>query len=223
MTANNDLVDLIDARIKQNMSKQKTMGTMTARDTTGPGAMVVFDGAVVEIPCRVAGNVHAAAGDRVGLIQFGNDWVVMFTYARRALGHTKTAGVFSVGTKGNTTWEDMPGSPTVTVTKHYDSTMLGIEVHASAYATTSSAKINVGVRITNPAAAYDNDNSVYLFLYNDTLKHLAYSGTNWTPNGVPPAGQYTLVLRWRREDGTGTLNVDGSDWYSLEVTELEVV
>jgi hypothetical protein len=217
-----DEVALLDQRIRALIPMTRAWGTMQDRDRSGPGAMVQFEASSAAQPVKVLGNVHAFPPDKVILERYGSEWWVVGTASRRALGHNQLSDrMDEVGTSSSGTWVDMPGSPTITVTKLYDATQLGVYMVASGYATVASVEMNSGMRISNPAVGYDTDNSVGRFLFNDLVKHLPCIGANWTVPGVPPAGTYTCTARMRRASGTGTINLDGSDWLSMWVVEEE--
>lgn len=68
----------IDERIAAALpSPGRRMGTLVTRDSTGAACTVRFDGSTVTTPAKVFSHVGAVPGDRVGLQQFGSEWVIV--------------------------------------------------------------------------------------------------------------------------------------------------
>jgi hypothetical protein len=85
MTLNFALLDLVDARVAAGRDRTTIMGTLSER-TSATRAMVTFDGSSVAVPVKIFSDVTALEGDRVGLVRFGTDWVVVGTFAAVQIG-----------------------------------------------------------------------------------------------------------------------------------------
>jgi hypothetical protein len=75
----------------------------------------------------------------------------------------------------------------------------------------------LGVNISGPNAA-TTDNTIASLLFNVNSVHTNMSGTRYISN--VPAGDYTMDVRWRRNSGTGTMNLDAGDQVSISVVEV---
>lgn len=111
MTLNDPTLDLIDARVNAAQERITGAGTMTSR-TSATRAMVTFDGSAVAVPVKMGSAVLAEEGDRVGLIKFGSDWVIVTAFAAVELGawidYSSTFSLTGSGgaaTKGNSVYE----------------------------------------------------------------------------------------------------------------------
>lgn len=92
MTLPQNMVDLIDERVRaalaeRDRAKQPTRartaaGTVVER-TGLTTALVTFEGGGVAAPVKVYGDVNIEPGDRVGMKQIGDDWVIDGTFTRR--------------------------------------------------------------------------------------------------------------------------------------------
>src|SRR4051794_37251256 len=149
------IVALIDSRVDQAQPRVTHFGTVTDRSTGSldpngaAWATVVFDGsagATVEVKCFT--SVLVAAGDRVGLVKFGRDWIIVGNYSARTLADVLVSGAFPSGSTSSASYADMPGSPAVTLTKVCDDTVLRVALFAAGFITPSGAPTSVkaGVR-----------------------------------------------------------------------------
>ena len=75
-----DLLGLVDARIRSNDTARTVMGTVTSDPDNTLQANVQIDGSGLSIPVKVFGNVRLLANDRVGLMRFGSEWVIVGCY-----------------------------------------------------------------------------------------------------------------------------------------------
>lgn len=71
-----ELIQAIDARVRLGEQAVLQVGTVVELISAG-NALVAFDGSQGAIPVGVAGTVDAAAGDRVYLARYGNEWVAV--------------------------------------------------------------------------------------------------------------------------------------------------
>lgn len=77
-----DLVDLIDARIKAALKDVTAVGSVVTR-TGNTTASVTFDGSNKATPVKCFGDVNVDQGDRVGMVRLGVDWTIIGTFTRR--------------------------------------------------------------------------------------------------------------------------------------------
>lgn len=77
-----ELVDLIDERIRKYMEPTTGKGTVVTR-TGNTTAMVTFDGSSKATPVKCFGDVNVDQGDRVGMVRLGVDWTIVGTFTRR--------------------------------------------------------------------------------------------------------------------------------------------
>lgn len=225
-----ELLRLIDQRARMHQTRMRHWGTVVQRDTTGPGAQVVFDGSTVAMPVKVVGGVFAQPADRCLLDLYGSDWVVSGSWAAVALGESGSNLLGPPGGSGNLSspsYLDVTEYGPVGFTKAYDLTYVRIAVGASAFCnTTPGTSVRWGVRITPDDASSPypaTDHNVGSIYYNQTGVHMQgywavrVVGTS-SPGGLP-AGDYTCQLRWLRWGGTGTIQFDQSDYFVMELDE----
>jgi hypothetical protein len=224
-----ELINLIDQRIRAAASRDRHWGTIVQRDTTGPGAMVVFDGSTVAMPVKVAGGIFAREGDRCLLDRYGSDWIVSNSWAAVALGEatTNTLGPsIGSGTLTSSTFVDINEFTPMLFTKAYDQTFVRLGLTAGCFCNASGGtSVRWGVRVTpvdtsSPFAAVDMPiGSIY---FNQTGVHMqGYWAARLVSlnDGGPPAGDYMLSLRWLRWGGSGNLQFDSGDYFMLEADE----
>jgi hypothetical protein len=220
MTYNAAWLDLIDQRVRAGQDTTRAMGTVVTYETVAPRCTVTFDGSAQAIPVKMFPDINAIAGDRVGLVKFGTEWVVVGSFTNRPL---TVAGLGVAPTPGNTasaTYADMPGPPTFPFFKRWDTTRVKLDVAVIGYGDSLGLIAEFGVQFgalttipvfTYPLASTTGGASP---LYIVTM-----AGTSYVPAVTVPAGQYTAVLRWRRTV-TGTLFVTADGWISVTATEI---
>jgi hypothetical protein len=217
MAYNDLLMEVIDQRVAAGVARDTATGTVSARSTTGTGAQVVFDGSALAVPVKVAGGVHAFAGDRVALQRFGADWVVVVSFTPRGPSRATTGGALGFGTTTSVTYVDMPGPVQLAFTKWYDLTTVVARIEVAAY-TTGAGDTGVRYAVNMATGAGSTDYDVAHFFFNPGVQHLPVAGT--APITGLVAGVYTVTARWRRTAGTGTLTVDSNDWLSMDLNEV---
>lgn len=225
MIGDEDLIKLVDQRIRLAQTKTRATGTVVSRDTTGSKAMVLFDGATTATPAKVTGTTFVAPGDRCLLDRYGSsDWVVTNSWAALTFGEANRAVDSLSGTTGPQTsaaYTDLSEFGTFSFTKFFDLTFLRISVSAAAYqSTTATAKVGWAVRLTQTAGATPytpadlSMGAMQLLTQNMHQNYTSYRRLT----GVP-AGTYTVTLRWRRAGGTGTILADANDSAAVEIDE----
>ena len=74
------LVNLVDARIVENMAKASATGTVVS--TSGKYAYVVMDGDTLALPCKFRSGLTLSPDTRVLLHKYGDDWTVTGDFAK---------------------------------------------------------------------------------------------------------------------------------------------
>lgn len=222
MSIDQDLIRLIDQRIQSAQQKTEARGTCVSRDTTGPGADVLFDGSTVAMPVKVLGGVFLQPGNRCVLDKYGSDWVVTGSWSALGLGEASQVGTGPVGGTGGLTsgtFVDLTELAVKRFDKVYDATYVRMGVGAACVSSASSTAVRFALRFTplDPGGGYTATDYNATFIYfNVTGTHLsAYSASRIT--GMP-AGSYNVQLRWRRSSGAGSLTADQNDvlWFELD-------
>jgi hypothetical protein len=103
-------LDLIDARVNAGRERTTAVGTLAER-TSATRALVLFDGSSVAAPVKMFSAALAEEGDRVGLVKFGSDWVIVGAFAAVELGtwidysgSLVVKGATGAATKGTSTY-----------------------------------------------------------------------------------------------------------------------
>lgn len=216
-------IALIDQRIRVGQRKASATGTIVSRDTTGPGATVLQDGATVATPAKVAGTTFAQPGDRCMLDLYGSDWIVTNSFSSTAFGEANRAldALPSTATgPTSTAFIDLVEFGTFVFTKNFDNTFVRMQVQVQAFVTTAIAKPFWGLRLTPTSGGVGYtpaDISMGGLQINALSTHITYTSMRRI-TGIP-AGTYTVSLRWRRVSGTGTISADTNDAYAVELDE----
>ena len=217
------LVNLIDQRVDEASPKPVKMATVQSRDSTSALAIVAFDGGSgVGQGVKCFESVVVDVGDRVGVIKFEGEWVIVGNYTLRFFG--EQMGGFG-GSAGNTTsssFADIPGTPRVQVTKYRDNTQFQIFLAQSMTSTVAATVVELAATIAYPDGVTTVDQVLYHRAINATADHRDMSGGLTTPGLTLPGGAYSITARWRRVSGTGTLATDGNDSTTLWVREVSV-
>lgn len=220
------LIDMVDERIQLSKRRTVAYGTVQTRDTTGPGATVVFDGTTIAMPVKVPGHVHVLENDRVMLLLGETTWVIVGSFNRRLMAEAflKISGPGGGGTTTSASFVDMPSTPTIAFNKRYDLTAVRIALKAAVSSSAVATVVETAVRVygapgTLTASTYTAaDNSLDLTALNVANVHTLMYGTYRDIN--MPAGTYYIGARWRRVSGGGTLSVDQNDIMHLEADEI---
>lgn len=217
------LVQLIDDRIDRAQLKPTKMGTVQEREGGTARVIVTFDGGSgVGQPVKCFETVVVDIGDRVGLIKFEGEWIVVGNYTPRTLGDSLSLNnVVSTGTTTSATYVDMPGSPGTTFAKYRDATQLQLILMGSAFSDATSTSMDLAVLLTLPDTT-TIDQPLFDFRFNTAGVHTTFAGGITTPGLTLPAGPYTAIGRWRRPAGSGVLTMDSSDSVTVWVREVPV-
>lgn len=228
-----DLIQAIDDRVRSGERNVTQIGAVVER-TFDDNALVVFDGSQGAIPVKVAGDVQAYVGDRVGLVRFGTWWVVVLSMTRRWPAESgASVPQASVGTTATVNFADTPDIVEFTFTKRWDVTRVRAFVSSSQRAVTQAAgraQVEYALRFTSPTMGvssytichlYD-DNTDWPLSMHKTVTGVKYldGGTVWSSTTLP-AGTYTVRVQWRRTPAsTDTIQLDGEDWVCASCAEV---
>ena len=220
------MIRMVDARIAAAQKRTDAYGTIASRDTTGPGAMVVFDGSTVATPAKVFGHVHCIEDDRVALTLIENRWCVIGTFGRRELAEAYDWQTGTNPASGTTsaTFVDMPNAPTITTfTKRYDGTAIRLSVDTTLWTSVADTDVHIGVRVagrinTETAAIFTPIDITTGRLQLDTA--FVRGTVSGSKRIVIAAGEYTFTTRWKRTAGTGELRQDDRDHSTIEADEI---
>lgn len=220
-----NLLALIDQRIRMSTSREKASGACVTRDTTGPGADVLFDGSAVTMPVKVVGSVFLRPGDRCLLDRYGSEWVVTSSFAQLGLGEASTMqfgppGGTSAMTSG--TFVDLAEIDPITFDKAFDGTYVRIGLSAGAYCEGSpNTAVRFGLRLTpvEDNGTVAGDAALTHIYFNAVSTHLgAYHTVRYGPFDLN-AGRYSVQVRWRRSTGSGSVKCDDQDLFAIELDE----
>jgi hypothetical protein len=213
----------IDERVKASQVSVLKMGTVTGRDSSGARVMVIFDGGSgVAQPVKCLEDVVVAEGDRVGMVRFESDWVVVGNYTLRRLGDGLQAFQFTATTSGptSTTLIDMPSSPTAEMYKWRDATLVRIQLQVSCLVTTTgNTSIQFGMHVASDDGVTAYDEIMFTRVWNTAAVHGDVGGAINT-GALPGNMNYAFTVRWARVGGTGTPQVSVSDSVSIQVKEV---
>lgn len=222
-----DLIKMIDQRIRLALKVDKASGTVVARNPSGYGAQVLFDGSTTAVPALCAGNVFCRDGDRVAMHRYGSDWVIMGAFvgpgygdARRRLdGLPSTTAAMT-----SSSFVDLTEFGTLSVTKYHDASYLRVGQAWAGLGTATNTRVAYGVRFTatDGGAGYTPiDYTVgTALIYTANARAIAYSATRVAGGvGGLPAGVYTVTYRWRRMAGGGNVISDTFDPMLIEIDE----
>lgn len=216
------LVNLIDQRIDQATPKPVKMGTVQSRDSDSALATVAFDGGSgVGQPVKCFESVIVDVGDRVGLIKFEGEWVIVGNYTVRFFGEQMGAFTGS-GTTTSSSFADIPGTPRIAVTKYRDNTQFQIFMAVSMTSSATATVVELAGTIAYPDGVTTVDQVLFHRALNTVSLHQDLVGGVTTPGLTLPGGAYSITGRWRRVSGTGTLSYDSNDSTTLWTREVSV-
>ncbi len=220
MSLDDQLIGLIDQRVRLHQVRGEALGTCVGRDIAGPGADVLFDGATVAVPVKVWGHVVLRPGMRCGLRKYGTEWIVEGAFATPAMGRAEIFTTATATSCGSTSYIDMAGLPTVEFTKLHENTWIDIDMSAMAFVNTAGQGSRFAVRLIQlegdtPYTPVDLDGPIIFF---SQVAHLGGSA-RYARSGVP-AGRYTVQPRWRRTSGTVNIQANTEDLFHFILNEV---
>lgn len=196
--------------------------TMRPATVTVPGASdagIQYDGDTESIPCVNLTGSQFAVGDRVMgvMVPPSANYIIgsLAAIVAPSSSGTTTVTAMTNGTTTSVAYANLPGNPSVTISKAYDTeTNLDVFVSGTFFATGIPTGLEIAVLVNG------TDYSITgLRLTNAALgSRLPYSGVLSVTGLV--AGSYTVVGRWRVQGALGTLNTNNGDFFSMNVREV---
>lgn len=209
-----DQLAIIDQRIAAARDEPIAFGTVVTADLSILRATVTFDGSATAVPVKMFGHAKAVAGDRVGLVRHGRDWVITGVMADRwpeSRGyHALSAG----GSMSSTTPADLPGSPSFTFTKRWDHTYVEMQINSAVHTDTAGCVAVFQLRAVEIGVSY---NIAWLEM------QVAFAPANVAgchPRVGVPAGVHTVKGQWARWAGTGSLIQNTNSLISFKWVEV---
>ncbi len=207
----------IDARIAKAQQTTRAVGTVAQRDTSGPGAMVVFDGTSIAQPVKVLAHVNVDPDDRVALELFGSSWVVVGSFNRRGLYTAYARGYAPASSESTSTvWTDAPGPLMVSAfQKRYDETYVLFQMALTTWTDVQPTTMQIGIRVAGTVGTGTDTTFTPVEVLMSELEYDVV-GDRISPTGFQryspmPAGVYDLTARWRRTSGTGKMIATSND------------
>lgn len=120
------------------------------------------------------------------------------------------------GLTNSAAYSDYPGSVTLSLTKIYDATDLIVTFSPGWFTATANTGPNFGVSVngTDQKVGHQGGSNV-------TNAHQMWTGTTRVLGSSVGAGPVTIVGRWARHSGTGSVNTDvTADWVTLVAQEV---
>jgi hypothetical protein len=209
----------VDARVAEALRNRLTAWGTVTNLLGQTDAMVTFDGSAVSVPVKLAGDVAAYEGDRVGLILIGRWWTVIAPLTRYWPGYAGDSKMQAVGSSTSSSMVDTPVVVQCTLVKRWSETRLRVGITGSAWLATAGKAARWGAHFTSPTHA-PYDIQVVDGYYDQSGMHLAWTDWATVPSGDLPAGTYTARVQWSNTDGVTSINTSAVDRVSLEVAEI---
>lgn len=210
-----DMLRTVDQMITARRDRITAVGTVSARPATRTAntLSVTFDGSTLAVPVKKFAGVIVRENDRVGLVKFGNEWIVVGSWTAFDYPEQGYIGVGTVGTTASATYAATPGGESISFTKAFDDTKVRMAVDVGAYAGGAFRRVMFGLRFVEIATTYD----VAHLEIADNAKHTIVSGHR-IQSGIA-AGVYTVALYWRAP-GSTTVQMDSNDEVCFSVAEI---
>lgn len=212
------LVQVAEEAAARSKTEFTAVGTVSSVETATLRASVVFDGSGGAVPCLVGSPVHPVAGDRVGIVKFGAEWVILTVLGvLRGLGAGGVSQSMGTGTAPVGSWGNIAGTPQFTFTKRWDATRVRWAVSLGCYTTVLGTTIQSGITYNGGSTTIKTGQ--YTFANNGGDPALdAHTFSYWTYQSGLAAGTYTVTGRWQSD--ANIQSTSGDDWVSIEGTEL---
>lgn len=221
-TMDQNMITLIDQRIRQAATMDRATGTCVNRATTGPGADVTFDGSTVAMPVKVLGTVFIRPGDRCVLDLYGTEWIVTGSFSSLGFGEAAKTGNGPSGGTGaitNSSYADVIEITPLRFVKTFDITVVRIAMGITMRSTSAPYSTRFGLRCTPlDGQTYTPSDYILNFIsFSDATQRLG--STFSTKVTDMPAGAYSCQVRCRRVSASGSGLFDSGDVYYLEMDE----
>lgn len=220
---------LIDERVGAGLQKVSKMGTVVwwssgslSGDIGTYEAGVVLDGSSgTAQPVKCFSSVIIDAEDRVGLVRFEGEWIIVANYTLRTLSQAIYDGQFAASSSTTSaSFVDMPGSPTAVIEPKYrDVTSLRLSLHFSMRTDVTGTVVEFGLYVASSDGGTAYDEIIGKRAINEANSHRDFGG--WTDAANLPGGYtYSATARWRRVSGTGQLTSDANDAVYVRIEEV---
>jgi hypothetical protein len=218
-----DLINMVRAQIRAEAQVANAIGTCVQRDTTGPGALVQFDGSSMAVPVKVLGHVVIRPSMRCTLTKYATEWIVTGSFAIPSFGYADRF-VFGPGTPETTTaatFVDLAAIAPLSFTKYHDSTNVEMISSVAGYSTIASTSARWAVRLTQTSGStpYTPADLNLNYIYWSTPNAHAWETVTHSVSNIP-SGDYSVQVRWRRIGGTGVVTTSGDDLYAVTLREV---
>lgn len=215
-------VQLIDERIDQSQLRPTKMGTVQDRESGTARAVVSFDGSSgLAQPVKCFETVVVDIGDRVGLIKFEGEWIIVGNYTGRSLGEALIGVNLSSQTDiTSATFVDMPTSPTAVLVKQRDATQIAVLLGCSVFASDAVTDMEIGVNLASADGTISTDVAItdWGHVAGPGLMSMVVAGTT-TALTLPGGQAYAIIGRWRKTAG-GTLSMNGHGNIFIQAREV---
>ena len=195
----------------------KRLATVVDGTTDSANVSILFDGDTVNnVAASMVGPLPTGTRVYVDIVPPAGNFIcgLVTDEPNPALfASSSTNAAFAAGTTTSATYVNLPGPPTVTITKAYTNTRLFVTFTATLTSTLTNTSVRFAVNIPGVG-----DGDIAQLVINPATTHLQVAGSGIYSAAV--SGSLTLTGRWRRVAGGGTLTVGTDDWVSISVMEV---
>jgi len=207
-----DMLQVMDDVARATASPGRMIGTVSERDAAGSRVVVVFDGDAVAVPVKCFANVDAYPGDRVGLVLFGSDWVVVGSFTRHGPSTESVNVTLASANTSSASYVDMDGGHPFTWRKQYDDTRVRLRLITGGFSNTAGNEVSTAMNVSGGTGDVFIAKNIY------TLVSHEYHGG--FADIALPAGFYTITARWKMSAGSGGVSCNASDVLSMSAEEI---
>jgi hypothetical protein len=218
-----DAPELISIGAQSIVDRSKSLGLVwtrrlaTVNDGTNPASCVItFDNDTVAVTAvSMVGPLPLDTRVYVDMVPPSGNFITGVATTSGApwfLGSASLSQLSPGGTTVSAVNVNMPGSPTITLTKNFETTDIKIDFHATLLTTLANTSVRCAVSIGG------TDNDICHLVLNPASTHLQVSGTKIFTSTL--SGPVAIIARWRRIAGGGTLTTGTDDWIAMSAVEL---
>lgn len=189
----------------------------TIVDATDPAnATVLFDADIVnQSAVSMVGVLAVGTRVYVDMIPPGGNFIVGIAETLPNplfFGAVNFNAALAAGTTVSAAFVDLPTSPTRTLAKEFVTTRIRVDLHCVFYSTLANTGASFAVSLNGI------DGGVCQIVANAANTYTQCSGTAIFP--FASNGNITVIGRWKRFVGGGTLTTDGNVWFSMTAQEV---
>lgn len=218
LAATTSVEELVEQAKRLGLTWDLRPAIVNTTDSTSNLVFGTYDGDTESIPMiNLKGSI--VEGERV-MVMFvppqGNYIIGANVGGPTALGENGINTPGPAGGLGTTsaTFVNMGAALTFSFTKKLTNTRVVAELDGAGYSTGTNTKGQYGCAIGSIG-----DFALADFFFNEAGAHRSWSGFNYLAAGSIPAGTYTVIGRFRRLSGAGTITIDDNDRFSLGLRE----